>query len=837
MNTQTKTKIYMMMVIVLGSVCLASAIFHLPFKKLDVYFFVLFCFTIGFGSRITLRIPRFKSHIAVSDIFIFLALLLYGGEIAIVLAAVEAFCSSWRFCNKKITVFFNGAAMAFSTSVVVLMLKSFGLYTDHYLPGQGENFKNYFLALAIMALMQFIVSTSLASIYSGLKNENPIIETWKTQCAWSFITYLVGAVGAGALLIAIDAIGFGVVIATFPIIFFIYLSYRMYLENVEMANAQAEQAESYAQILEKQSIALRQSEERFRSAFDYAPIGIALVSPVGRWLKVNRALSEILGYSEEEFLAADYQAMLSKEDLGGTLIKLHELINGKTPTCQLEQRYIHKSGRTVWVSWSVSTTNDENNKRPNLIFQIQDITEKKSAEEQLQHEARHDALTKLPNRAYFMTRLAQALNKSSESSNYKVSVLFIDLDRFKVVNDSLGHLVGDQLLIGISERLRECLRPNDIVARLGGDEFTILVEGSYDPYEVVRIAERLQEKFTQPFDLSGHEIYSSASIGILHASERHLTPEDMMRDADTAMYHAKRAGKARHEVFNEEMHEAVKATLQLETDLRRAIERNELSVFYQPIHSLETGEVLGFEALARWQHRELGTLSPDKFIPLAEEIGLIDALGEQILRKACCQMRLLKDGSFPVAPLTLSVNLSCKQFAQRNLVEKIKRILDETGFAPDLLKLEITETVFFEHKENAVEMLCRLRDLGIEINIDDFGTGYSNLSYLMQLPISTLKIDRSFINSITEDGGNSEIVETIVMLARNLGMKVIAEGVETETQVKQLKKLNCEGAQGYYFSKPLCFDDMQPFLNGEVRTGQIIPENKYEDLSMLMMIQ
>ena len=837
MDTQSKTKIYMMMIIVIGFACLATAIFHLPYEKLDIYFLVLFCFTIGIGSRMTLEIPRFKSHIAVSDTFIFLALLLYGGEIAIALAAIEAFCSSWRFCNKKFTVFFNAAAMALSTTTVVLALQAFGFYGEIQAKTYSHNFNNFFITLSLMALTQFLASTTFAAIYGALKSEKPLWDTWKTKYAWIFITYFVGAVSAGVLVKATEYIGFGVVIATFPIIFFIYLTYRMYMKNVEMATTQAEQAESHARVLEKQSAALRESEERFRSAFDYAPIGIALVSPDGRWLKVNRALSEILGYTQEEFLAADFQSMLFKEDLGDTLVKLHQLLTGKIPTCQLEQRYVHKTGKTVWASWSVSTASDANQKRPNLIFQIQDITDKKSAEAQLQHEATHDALTKLPNRAYFMARLAQALDKSQSNLDYKVSVLFIDLDRFKVVNDSLGHLIGDQLLIGISGRLRECLRPNDIVARLGGDEFTILVEGQYEINEVLRIAERLQEKFAEPFDLNGHEIYSSASIGILHASEKHLTPEDIMRDADTAMYQAKRAGKACHEVFNEDMHEAVKKTLQLETDLRRAIERNELSVFYQPIHSLENGELQGFEALARWQHREFGILSPDKFIPLAEEIGLIDALGEQILRRACSQMDFFNDAAFADLPLTLSVNLSCKQFAQPQLVRKIKQILGETNFSPSRLKLEITETVFFEHREKAVEMLRQLSEFGIEMYIDDFGTGYSNLSYLMQLPISTLKIDRSFISPITKDGGNTEIVETIVLLARNLGMKVIAEGVETRAQVEQLKKLNCEGAQGYYFSQPMNFEDLQQFLNEKIGLRQVVPESEFEDVSVVMTVQ
>jgi diguanylate cyclase (GGDEF)-like protein/PAS domain S-box-containing protein len=786
------------------------------------------------GSRISLPIPRFKSHIAVSDIFIFFALLSYGGEVAIVLAAVEAIFSSWRFCNKKFTVFFNMAVMAFSTMLVFLTLQMFGLYHESQTPIHA-NLNNFVAALLVMAVTQFICNTTLAAIYGALKSEKPPWETWKTKYAWTFITYFVGAIGAGVLMQLTISIGFVVVIAAFPVIFFIYLTYRMYLKNVEMSITQAEQAEQHAEILEKQSAALRESEERFRSAFNYAPIGIALVSPAGNWLKVNRALSEILGYTEEEFLAADFHSMLFSEDLGNTLVKIHELLSGKIPSCQMEQRYIHKTGKTVWASWSVSTASDAKSQRPNLIFQIQDITDKKLAEEKLQYEATHDALTGLPNRAFFMSRLEGALEKAKEIRGFKVSILFIDLDRFKVVNDSLGHLTGDRLLIGIADRLRDCLRPSDIVARLGGDEFTILVEGNHRPEEVIRIAERVKEKFAAPFDLSGQEVYSSASIGILHNSENHVIPADMMRDADTAMYQAKRAGKARHEVFDELMHKAAKETLQLENDLRRAIERNELVVYYQPIHALADGAVLGFEALARWIHPQLGIVPPNKFIPLAEEIGLIDLLGEHILRLASSQMRVLREKLPDGFEFILNVNLSCRQFEQPNLVTDIKQILAETGFPPDKLKLEITESVFFEHKEKAVKMLHELCELGIEINIDDFGTGYSNLSYLMQLPVSTLKIDRSFIAPIQQEGDNVEILQTIVMLAQNLGMNVIAEGVETEFQVEQLKKFNCEVAQGFFFSKPMKFEDIEQFLAGETITN--IPQTAFDDVSVVSTLQ
>jgi diguanylate cyclase (GGDEF)-like protein/PAS domain S-box-containing protein len=826
----------MLIVVVLGFVCLGAAVFNLPFEKIDFHFLLLFLFTVGVGSRISLEFPRVKSHISVSDIFIFLALIVYGGEIAIVLAAVEAFVSSWRFCKKKITVFFNFSAMAISTTLVFSTLKLLNLNPTDLLGSNSSNFDAFFVALSVMALVQFIGNTSIASVYGALKSGTPLWETWKSQYAWTFITYFVGAFSAGALFQAIAYFGFSVVLASFPIIFFIYLSYRMYLKNMKMSIVQAEQAEQHAAILEEQSIALRESEERFRSAFNYAPIGIGLVSPVGDWLKVNRALCEILGYTEEEFLKSDFQSMLFKEDLGETLTKIHALVSGKTPTCQMEQRYLHKTKKTVWASWSVSRVIDSKVEHPNMIFQIQDITDKKLAQEKLQYEATHDALTKLPNRAFFLQKLEQALATVQNNRRHKVCVLFIDLDRFKIINDSLGHLYGDQLLIEIAGRLRDCLRPNDLVARLGGDEFTILVEGNYQSEEVIKIAERIQEKFAEPFNLGGHEIYSSASIGILHNTIKHLTAEDMMRDADTAMYQAKRAGKARHEVFDEIMHEEAKAVLQLENDLRRAIEKDEFSVYYQPIYSIEGTQIQGFEALARWEHPDHGFVSPEKFIALAEEISLIDILGMQILQKACRQGKQLQSYFASDVPFMISVNLSCKQFANPQLVKKIQEVLQETNFAPESLKLEITESVFIEHKDKAAEMLHQLREIGVEINIDDFGTGYSNLSYLMQLPISTLKIDRSFINPINLNGRNLEIIQTILTLAQSLGIKVIAEGVENETQLDQLKSLNCEGAQGYFFAKPMSFDNMKDFLENKNMRSTNLPE-RFNEIPIVATIQ
>lgn len=821
----------MITVILAGLVSVIVALTKFDLARADVYLVVLSAFTVAIGSRVTIQIPRFKSHVSVSDTFIFLTLLLYGGEYAIVLAAIEAAASSWRFCNRKLTVFFNAATMALATSAVVLVLKAFGLYNDALLHGNEANRQSFVIALSVIALTQFITNTSLASIHGAIRDSIPLWETWKTKYVWTFFSYFIGAASAGVIVQISDFLGFGFILATLPVIFFVFLSYRMYLKNVDISMQQAEQAEQYAHILESQSDALRESEERFRSAFDYAPIGIGLVSPTGKWLKANRALTEILGYSEAEFLESDYQTMTMPEDLGVTLVKVHELLSGKIATWQMEQRYIHKSGRTVWTSWSVSAANDTRSKQPNLIFQIQDITDKKSAEEKLQHEATHDALTGLPNRPFFMNRLGEALEKVRNINGYKVSVLFIDLDRFKYVNDSLGHLIGDDLLKEIAVRLRDCMRPSDIVARLGGDEFTILVEGKYDEVEVTRIADRIQKKFNIAFDLRGHEVYSSASIGILHASDKHLASEDVMRDADTAMYQAKRAGKARHEVFDENMHKAAKEILRLETDLRRAVEREEIKVFYQPIYTLATGEIESFESLARWDHPEFGNISPSKFIPLAEEIGLIDRLCEQVLTRACTEIGSLSgDRRFGV-----SVNLSCRQFSQTSLVQNIEDILEATRFSPRDLKLEITESVFFEHQDRAIAMLHQLRESGVDINIDDFGTGYSNLGYLKKLPISALKIDRSFVSMIDSAGNNDEIVRAIINLARTLGLKVVAEGIETNVQLDLLKELNCEGGQGFLLAKPMDFASLCEFLGKDIQP-MLLPTG-FEAIPTASMIQ
>lgn len=590
------------------------------------------------------------------------------------------------------------------------------------------------------------------------------------------------------------------------------------LLRAKMAEAVRKSLE--AEIAERKHVekVLRESQRKLNTLIDSLP-GIVFSSVKdSQWSM--RYLSEgclnLTGYTSQELVsdrAISYYSLAHPEDLPKILETIDRAIASKQAYI-VEYRIRTQSGQEKWV-WEkgrgVFGSNDELISLEGFII---DITERKQAEEIILHNALHDPLTGLPNRTLLIDRLEHALHAVQRNSQLMFAVLFLDLDRFKVVNDSLGHAAGDRLLIAVAQKLKAQLRLGDTVARLGGDEFVILLENLLDLKDATRTADRIQQALSCPFNLNGHEVFTSASIGIALSNEFDKQPESFLRNADIAMYRAKSSGKARHAIFSLDMHEQAWSRLRLENDLRRAIERQELTLYYQPIVKLETGRIVSFETLVRWQHPEQGLLSPAAFISVAEETGLIVPLGQWVLHYACQQLKQWQtqfsiDSSFSaeILPLTISVNISARQFGQPNSLEQIQKVLFETGLEAKNLKLEITESVLMDNAQMATTLLLQLKELGIQLHIDDFGTGYSSLSYLHQFPVDALKIDRSFISRMgineRSDSEGISIVHTIVTLARNLKVDVIAEGIETTGQLAQLKKLNCLYGQGYFFSRPL----------------------------------
>lgn len=697
MANQKQINAYLWSVASLGGVITLAMAARLPWSRLDLGFLLVALITVLVSSRLYVRIPRANTNITVSDTFIFLVMLLYGGEAAILVAAAEGLASGLRISKTPKIVLFNSGVMACSTACTWIAWSM--VRVDRH-----SDLAAMIIAVSVMALTQYLSNTIIVCVGLALKASRRFWETWKAHGVWTSITYFGGAVAAGLIFRSFNTVGLYALLVTMPIIWIIYSTYNKYLEDIRQTAAQAEKAERERAELER---------ERAEQA----------------------------------------------------------------------ERHVDELSRHIAEQERTSKALEEN-------------------KEHFRHAAFHDALTGLPNRSLFIDHLRLAIERSKLNHDHLFAVLFMDLDRFKNINDSLGHNTGDQLLVAIAARIGACLRPTDTIARLGGDEFAILLDGLEEWTIATDVAERVQTELLKPFSLNGHEVYTTASIGIRLSMDGREEAENMLRDADTAMYRAKDGGKARHELFHRTMHTRAVALLKLENDLRRAIEREEFCVHYQPIVSLGTEMLVGFEALVRWNHPERGLVPPDEFIPLAEETGLVIEIGGLALREACTQGRKWHT-ALGRESLTMSVNLSGKQLTQTDLIQQIQDTLEQTGFNPTCLRLEITETVVMENAELATNTLLQLRKLGVHLSIDDFGTGYSSLSYLHRFPVNTLKIDRSFISRMANGDENSEIVRTICTLANNLGMEVVAEGVETREQLALLRTLKCEYGQGYLFSRPV----------------------------------
>jgi diguanylate cyclase (GGDEF)-like protein len=718
---------YKWSIVIIGNAALICALIVLPPPHLDLRFYLLAAAMILISSRLSVQIPRVNTNVTVSDVFIFLVLMLYGGLAGIAVATLEGLFSGLRITKNKRgwtrfrIVAFNAAMMTCSTALTVAIVQSsFGVITNL----RSHGISTFVAAVLTIALVQYFGNSGICALGLAFITETPFWRTWHEHYLWTSMTYIAGAAIAAVVLSSVEKSGLTVLIVCVPAIFVVYFTYQKYLQEIKATAAHAEQA------------------ERDRA-------------------EAERARAE----AERE-------------------------------RAEQAERHVEELNRHIAEQERISA-------------------ELQQSKDHFRRAAFHDALTHLPNRALLAENLKFVIERARQHEDYEFAVLFLDLDRFKNVNDSLGHSIGDQLLIAMARRLESCIRECDIVARLGGDEFAILLDGIANSGEVLSLARRIQEKLQSPFNLSGHEVFTTASIGITLSSAGYDDAENVLRDADTAMYRAKAQGKACYEVFDKGMHARAVYLLQMENDLRRALEREEFCVYYQPIVTLENGKLAGFEALIRWQHPDRGFINPVDFIPVAEETGMIVPIGMWVLRRACEQLRQWQFYSPANRSLFMSVNLSGKQLAQSSLVSDISKVLTETGIDAHHLKLEITESAMIQNADNAAELLKRLKQLGAQLSIDDFGTGYSSLGYLHRFPVDTIKIDQSFISRMGDATDDNGIVRAIMSLADNMGMHVVAEGVETLGQLGKLRNLKCDYGQGYLFSRPVDCDAVASWISRE----------------------
>ncbi len=563
-------------------------------------------------------------------------------------------------------------------------------------------------------------------------------------------------------------------------------------------NLFAERLQSLFDEVISANTALENSEKRVRAILENALVGIAHIKD-GNIVAVNRKFEEIFGYERDEIQGLRKEILYPSVDIHKAINEAASMLLANNETYQGEWKMKHKNGTIFWCAVSAKSIS-EKTREEGIIWLFEDITQRKRSEEELLHLANYDSLTGLPNRSLFIDRLEQGIGRTRRQDGL-LGLLYIDLDRFKIINDSMGHTTGDELLKCVASRFFECVRNTDTVCRLGGDEFTIVLPEMQDISDAGKVAEKIIMVMNDPFDLNGEKVNISPSIGVSIFPDDGEEIESLLKNADSAMYHAKSKGRNNYQYYTQEMNAEARQRLDRENRLRRAVEFDQFMLYYQPQVDTKTLHITGYEALIRWHDSETGLVSPDQFIPLLEDTGLIVPVGDWILRRACLDVKQMsaKNEHFK----SVSINLSARQFVDHSIVDRIRLIMEETGISPDQLVIEITETIMMTETERSLKLLTELSELGVMLSLDDFGTGYSSLAYLKQFPINVIKIDKSFIHDLHTNQSDSAICEAIIAIGHRLNLKVVAEGVETEEQYIYIRDKGCHSIQGYYFGKPL----------------------------------
>jgi diguanylate cyclase (GGDEF)-like protein/PAS domain S-box-containing protein len=751
------------------------------------------------------EIPRSKFSLSAADAFVFTVLAVLGTPAAVLAAGADGLIGALRTTPRLTSRASTPAAAMAAMGACGLLFEALaaGLAGAGLSPATAR-----LAALLLVALVPFVLTTlPLLATVTLKRGTWPNLRDWLAGYSWVAATYLVAALVAG--VVQLNAIQHGpaalVILALAALVVVVLL-------RTSIARNEAEHRAQEARISEAELEAER-NQQRFVAAFTEAAIGMAIVAPGGAILRANKALCSLLQRGEAELTGQPFLAVLHPADVELFKRQAREVGSRTDSTAySIELRCLAGAGGELWVALHCGRFSDPGNNVDGLIYQLQDITSRQVAETRLQHIAFHDSLTDLANRAYFHEKLAVAVEASRLDPAVHFAVMFLDLDRFKVINDSLGHFAGNELLREVGRRLLQCLRPNDLVARLGGDEFAVLLRDPCSPDDGLRLAERMLAALAVPVSIFGNEIVPSASVGVTFSDMSYRTVDELLRDADLAMYEAKSAGRGRVATFNRSMHDRIADKLSLEADLRRAIGDGELSLCFQPMFDLNPYRLVGFEALARWVHPARGPIGPTVFVAVAEEAGQIEALTNWVLNKAVEQLAAWHRATPRMAHTGMSVNISGHDLVKPEFLDRVKAVLERHGMAPSLLTLEITESVLMNHLATARETLAGLRELGVQLAIDDFGTGYSSLAYLSTLPIDSLKIDRSFVNSIAKGPENVEIVRAVLTLGRALAKRVVAEGIETPDQLDTLRRLGLHVGQGFLLAHPMRADQVPAFL-------------------------